>query len=200
MVGKQAVKEKVRKERDYTNFLKIGNQKFEIQLDKKNRKIVVLDLAKLQQALSETDTRSLRDFKGLRGKLLLDEYEILDGMGLNRILTIAPKIQVSQALEDWPRGAHFEYVRDSHHIMQFIPSLCAPVKKKKNGKKLGFLTLLTDGEGCYWFSAYRDLLQALEESVSSLEALIDEQISVLSKEQQEVLTRVYRRLMELLEE
>jgi len=197
--GKQVVKEKIRKERDYTSFIKLGNQKFEIQLDKKNRKIVDLDLVKVQQALSGVDMRSIRDFKGLRGKLLLDGYEILDGMNLNRVLAIVPKIQVSQVLEDWPRGTHFEYMRDSYHIMQFIPHLCAPAMKKKNGKKLGFLTLLTDGEGSYWFSAYRDFLQALEESVSSLETLIDEQISVLSKEQEEMLTRVYRRLMELLE-
>jgi ATP-dependent helicase HrpA len=197
---KPPAKEKPKKQRDYTNFIKIGSDKFEIQLDKKNRKVVVLPLEKIQHAVSGTDILSTQYFKGLRAKLLIDGYELLDGMSLGRVLTIVPKIQDPRIVEDWPRGEHFDYVKDSFHIVRLLPFLLAPSKKKKNGRKLGFLTLLTDGEGGYWFSAYRDFMQALEESISSLETLIDEEINVFSREQEESLNRTYRRVHELLEE
>jgi ATP-dependent helicase HrpA len=199
-MGKKLGAKERAKERDYTNFVKIGSEKFEIQLDNKKRKMVVLPLEKIQHALSGADILSIQYFRGLRGKVMINESDLLDGMSLSRILSIIPKIQTTRILEDWPRGAHFEYVRDSFHIMRYISHLLEPCRKKKNGKKLGFFTLLTDGEGGYWFSAYRDFLQSLEESVSSLEALIDEQVSVLSREQEEILNRTYRRVVELLEE
>jgi len=199
-MGKKLGTKERAKERDYTSFVKIGSEKFEIQLDNKKRKMVVLPLEKIQHALSGADILSIQYFRGLRGKVMINESDLLDGMSLSRILSIIPKIQTTRILEDWPRGAHFEYVRDSFHIMRYISHLLEPCRKKKNGKKLGFFTLLTDGEGGYWFSAYRDFLQSLEESVSSLEALIDEQVSVLSREQEEILNRTYRRVVELLED
>jgi len=198
---KEELKKKAAQFRDFTNFVKIGSVKFDIQLDKKKKKIVILPLEKIQNALSGFDIESLQYFKGLKGRVVIDGYEILDGMSLNKILSIVPKIQVgNRIVEVWPKGAHFEYLRDSFDILRYIPSILHPCKKKKSSKKLGFLTLLTDGNGNYWYSSYRDFIQALEESISSLEALIDESVNVLSKEQEEVINSTYRKLMELLEE
>jgi ATP-dependent helicase HrpA len=198
--GKVA-KLQVPKTRDYTNYIKIGQEKFEIQLDKKNRKVVMLPFEKIKQAVSSVDFVHLRDFKSLRGTLLLDNAEIMSNMNLARILTAVPKLHsIDKILEKWPRGGRFEYMLDSFEIVRYIPHLLKPCRKKKETRKLGFLTLLTDRNGYYWYSSYKDYIQALEESVSSLETLIDEDINVLSEKQEATVNDAYRQLTELLSE
>jgi HrpA-like RNA helicase len=187
--------------RDYTSFIKIGRQRFEIELGKKGKKTAVLPYEKLREAVSSLDMTSIQSYKGLKGKVLFKGSEILRGMNLDRILRIAPKLSFSQnIIEKWPRGAHLEYLRDSHQIVLFIPHLLQPCKKSKSKSRLGFLTLLTDGNGAYWFSSYGDFLQALEESISSLESLIDEDVNILSKEQEKMVNAAYRGLTQILAE
>jgi hypothetical protein len=102
-------------------------------------------------------------------------------------------------LEKWPRGSRYDYDRDSREIVAFIPSLLSLCKKTPNAKRLGFLTLITNGEGGYWYGCYRDYTHALEESVSSLEALTDEDTGVLSGEQETIVSDTYRRLLEVID-
>ena len=186
-------------DRDYTNFVKIGNERFEIEYGKKKRKIAVLPFEKIQSALSSMDISLLQDYRGMRGRVIYRGGEILGGMNLNRILQIIPKLGfLDRIVEKWPKGAHFEYMRDSYQIVRYIPSLLQPCRKTKSKNKFGFLTLVTDGNGEYWYSGYRDFVQALEESVSSLESLIDEDINILSGEQEKTVNEAYRHLTEIL--
>jgi hypothetical protein len=142
---------------------------------------------------------SMVDYRGLKAKILYRDGEILNGMNLNRVLQIVPRLDFLDAIvEKWPKGEHFEYMRDAYSIVRFIPSLLQPCRKTKSKSKLGFLTLLTDGNGEYWYSAYRDFTQSLEESISSLEALIDEDINMLDSEQERMVNDAYRRLTEML--
>jgi hypothetical protein len=199
---KKPALKKVPTTRDFTNFIKIGSETFPIEFGKKKKKMAVIPMEKLGRAVSTMDKRQLAGYKGLRGKVLLDGYELMSGTSLKRILEVAPKVvgQASTVLKKWPRSAHFEYVRDAHQIVRYIPSLLTPCVKAKSKTKLGFLTLLNDGEGTYWFSGYQDFVQALEESVSSLENLVDEDVNVLSKQQEKTVNETYRRLTETLED
>ncbi len=186
---------------DYTNFIKIGRQRFEVESGKKGKKTAVLPYEKLREAVSSLDMTSIQKYRGLKGKVLFKGSEILRGMNLDRILRIAPKLNFAKnIIEKWPKGAHFEYLRDSHQIVRFIPHLLQPCTKYKSKGRLGFLTLLTDGNGAYWFSAYGDFLQALEESISSLESLIDEDVNIMSEEQEKVVNAAYRDLTQILVE
>ena len=159
-----------------------------------------MPLEKLLQDVSSIKPHR-QDFRGLRGKVIYRDGELLSGINLNRILQIVPKLTfLDRIVEKWPRDARFEYASDSNRIVQHIPFLLQPCRKAKSKNKLGFFTLLTDGNGQYWFSSYRDFTQALEESVSSLEALIDEDINNLNREQERVVNKTYRRLTNLLSE
>ncbi|UCB45485.1 MAG: ATP-dependent RNA helicase [Spirochaetota bacterium] len=187
--------------RDYTNFIKIGSEKFEIQLDRKKQKVVMLPFEKIKNVVSSVDFAHLQDYKSLKGTVIFQNSEIMSNMNLARILLALSKIHaVDKILEKWPRSVQFEYVRDSFEIVRYITHLLKPCRKKKDQKRLGFLTLLTDSNGYYWFSSYKDYIQALEESVSSLEALIDEDINVLSGEQEKTVNDTYRRLTDLISE
>ena len=66
---------------------------------------------------------------------------------------------------------------------------------KSASKELGFITLFTDGNGTYWFKVSRGFPTALNESLSSLEKLIDDTKDLeLSKAQKEKINIVYRLL------
>ena len=45
---------------------------------------------------------------------------------------------------------------------------------KSSSKELGFVCLFTDGNGTYWFKVSRGFTTALNESLSSLEKLVDD--------------------------
>jgi len=199
--GKSAKKvEKLVKARDYTNFIKLGGEKLEIKKIGKKKKCVLIPYEKLGAIASRVDKYTLSGLKGLRGSILLNGYELLSGVNLRRIFEIAPKIAVlDDVLDEWPKSQQFEYMSESYDITRFIPHLMKPCRKSKTSKKLGFLTLLTNGEGFYWFSSYKDFTLALEESISSLEALIDEEINVLDEKQEEIVNETYRRLLNMIE-
>ncbi len=197
---KERGRRRVAAARDYTDFVKVGSDRFELQLSKR-RKVAILPYERLKKALAGLDASMLQNYRDMRGRVVLDGSDLMGEMKLNRILQTIPKMAHRDTIiERWPKGAHLEYLRDSREIVRHIPFLLHPCRKVKAKHKLGFLTLLTDGEGHYWFSGYRDFTQALEESVSSLESLIDEDVNILDEEQERVVNETYRHLTELLEE
>ena len=65
---------------------------------------------------------------------------------------------------------------------------------KPKHPELGFVALFTDGEGSYWFRVSRGFHTALNESISSLETLIDEVAEKATHEQKERVGGLYRKL------
>ena len=68
----------------------------------------------------------------------------------------------------------------------------------KKTKEYAFLALFTDGRGTYWFKMSRGFATALNESLSSLETLVDENID-FSVDGKERINEVYRLLNGLYE-
>ena len=54
--------------------------------------------------------------------------------------------------------------------------------------------MFTDGAGSYWFKCSRGFHTALNESLSSLESLIDELSENVDPERKEIVNQLYRRL------
>jgi hypothetical protein len=84
-------------------------------------------------------------------------------------------------------------------LLKHLDNLAKPVTWKKNSRDLGFLGLFTDGEGNYWFRASRGFHTSLNESLSSLETLIDELGEEVDIEQKHVVNQCYRRLSDYLD-
>ena len=70
---------------------------------------------------------------------------------------------------------------------------------KSKTKELGFISLYTNGKGIYWFKVSRGFPTALNESLSSLETLIDETAVALTNEQKSKVNILYRKLNSLYE-
>ena len=66
---------------------------------------------------------------------------------------------------------------------------------KSASKEYGFICLFTDGSGTYWFKVSRGFATAINESISSLEKLIDDaEGKNLDEAEKEKINIIYRLL------
>jgi hypothetical protein len=224
--------EKLKKARDFTHSIKIGDEVFEIGTvkGKKEVKLPWEQLARVRENLPKENY-----FKGLKGTIIVQgEYTLLAGEKLDLILSLAPSLDIEGALERrWPRKNTFNSREDLPALLEELPKLVSPAPWKHNppeaesynklpyargpegrkqkgggekrrgkdsgpGKTLGFICLFTDGAGNYWFKCSRGFHTSLNESLSSLETLIDELGDDVDIEKKHVVNQVYRRLSDYL--
>jgi ATP-dependent helicase HrpA len=189
------------KPRDTTNQIKIGSQSFAVKLIKGGRKMVLLDWEKLRPLLKEISPSSLPSYRNLRGTILWDGREILSGMKLGVVLSLAPYIHTDEGVwEKWPQGRTFSFAASGREIREHLPRLLCLCPLQKKARSLGFLTLYTDWKGNYWFKSEKSLLTARTESLASLERLADEPGEVLAPEDRETIARLYHLISDMLEE
>jgi hypothetical protein len=217
--GKRPAREDlVQNERDWTNNIRIMGESFPIKTIK-GRKIAVLpweQLAKLKEyaiygGLGE-------NFPGkLRGAITVGEdLVMLAGEKLSLILRLLPALDPTPALS--PSGETIKtlkarpvyssldkpeaLINELHLLM--TASLWKEKEKKKpkdqkeSRREIGFIGLFSDGMGAYWFRVSRGFYTALNESLSSLENLIDELGEDVPIEQKHVVNQAYRRLSDML--
>ena len=191
---------------DCTNNIKIFDEVFDIQTIKK-RKTVLLPwerLSRLKEKLRESghagafDSRAL--YKNLRGVITLGgDHTILADEKLDLILSLAPSLDLGAALDkEWPRKARLTSSGDLDALIGELPNLVTPALPKKGKKELGFICLYSDGNGSYWFSCPKGFYTSLNESLASLENLIDELGEEVDIETKNLVNQTYRRLSDML--
>ncbi len=193
--------------RDFTNNIKIGSEVFPISIDKKKKKLVELDWQKLKRAREQIDIESLSMYKGMKGTLLVGHEKALEGEKLDLILRLAPSLDPERDLaRDWPRRKNFvvsgpeaaQAAQEGlgvHELISSLDHVLQLAKAKDKAKELGFVALFTNSEGVYWFRCSRGFHTALNESVASLEALIDEVgDDAASEAEKDKVGGLYRRL------
>jgi len=183
-----------RKKRDFTNYVKIGRELFEVRVEKGKKKTALLPWEKISRVLAEADVQLLPHYHKLRGKLIIGEHTACNGLRLSKILKMVPRIQPSQMLQEIPQGI-FTPQENIHGLEGSLSDLLKLCRLSKKKRQLGFLALHTDDQGSYWFRGTRNYLSALKESLYSLETLADER--QLSSSGQ--INRVYRELARELE-
>ncbi|MDR1029390.1 MAG: ATP-dependent RNA helicase [Treponema sp.] len=185
--------------RDFTNTIKIGNEVFELGTVK-GKKLVSLPWERLVKIKALLGTDPLSMYKGLRGKITLEGgYTLLEGEKLELILSLAASLDLAGVLEkQWPRKNRFNSQENLAELLKTLPDLVSPVLWKTGKKDLGFICLLTDGDGNYWFTCSRGFHTSLHESLASVEVLIDELGEDAESEVKQVVNQTYRRLSDYL--
>jgi HrpA-like RNA helicase len=188
---------KLKKARDFTNNIKIEGEVFEI-ITVKGKKTVLLPWEKLAQLREKISGDTV--YRGLKGKITVKkQFNLLAGEKLELILSLVPTLDVENAFSRaWPRKETFNSQNDLASLLNHLDDLSKPVTWKKNSKDLGFLGLFTDGDGNYWLRASRGFHTSLNESLSSLETLIDELGEEVDLEQKHIVNQCYRRLSDYL--
>jgi len=185
-------KEGKRKKRDFTNYVKIENQLFEIRIDKGKRKTVLLPWEKIRPLAEGTDISFLPNYHKLRGRVLYKNFEIFNGTRLATILKLLPRINPEEGISQGVPDRSYRIPEDRDPLIQALPSVLKLCKLKKHKKRLGFITLHSDGQGTYWFRATRNYITALNESLYSLETLAD--VQETKTPYSEEVNRLYRQL------
>jgi hypothetical protein len=152
----------------------------------------------------ESDTSP---YKSLRGTVILNgRYTLLAEEKLSLILSLASRLSIDGALErEWPWKVRFNSRENLEALVERLPLLVSPAiwkqgmkKSSQDNKALGFICLFTDGEGNYRFKCSRGFHTSLNESLASLETLIDELGDEADVEIKHQVNQTYRRLSDFL--
>jgi hypothetical protein len=190
-------RDKRRIARDFPNNIKIADEVFEI-VTIKGKKTVILPWEKLARAAEDAGGAF---YKGLKGKIIVNnQYSLLSGEKLELILSLAPTFDIDNVFSrKLPRKENFNSRENPADLIKHLDDLAKPALWKKNSKDLGFIGLFTDGVGNYWLRCSRGFHTSLNQSLFSLETLIDELGEGVDTELKQTVNRCYRRLSDYLE-
>ncbi len=183
------------------SIVEIGGTTFDI--DKvKGKKLLILPFQSFKDALAkETNQNKLAQIAGLRGKIEMKSFDLLNGEKVELICKVVKKLNLTPVDSSaWPKRLNIQ-LSDAEGAEKLVSSLdyvlrITPAKAKT--KEYGFITLFSDGKGTFWFKVSRGFATALGESLSSLESLSDSSVE-LSAAQKEKINNLYRILNSMYE-
>ena len=175
----------------------LGGSYFEIEKIK-GKKVALLPFAKFKEAfLKEKDQNLLAVISSLRGKILMNGgYTLLDGEKME-IIFKATKNLILEPLEEkkWKRklNVNINNENELQELLASVENIMRVTVAKEKSKELGFICLFTNGSGSYWYKVSRGFSTALNESLASLEKLIDDTKEInLSSAEKEKINIIYR--------
>ena len=182
------------------NTVTIGGVSFELQ-KAKGKKMLILPFDQFKSALlAEHDENRLAQIGGLKGKILLKGGELLAGEKLELICRLTKTFDLLPIGEkNWPRGMNVQLDEEgsAQTLVTSLDYVLRVTMAKAKSREYGFICLHTNGKGTYWFKVSRGFSTALNESLSSLETLVDEASGALTPAQKETASAVYRALNSL---
>ena len=170
----------------------------------KGKKTIMLPWDSLRTAVAvEHDKNLLAQIGGLRGRVLMQHnYTLLDGEKMEVIIKATKILNLEPIAEDkWQRKLNCTISNEEQlsKLVNMLDCVMRVTVAKSSAKELGFICLFTDGNGTYWFKVSRGFSTALNESLSSLEKLIDDTNADMNPAQKEKVNVIYRVLNSLYE-
>jgi RNA helicase HrpA len=188
-----------KKKRDTSWQIQIGDRMFKMEPYKGKKKIAVLpweDISALVRDSGETPVIH----ENARAKITYAGYEIHPGERITGIIKIIPFIDPPEDLaRPAPGGRNYHASEELEELCSFLDSILQTAKAKKSSKRLGFVSLETDGVGVYWYKVILSFHTAVDVSLSSLEALADELKEDTPKELVRKVNAAYRKLSTIFE-
>ncbi len=182
--------------RDEENVMEFGGQKFEIEKIK-GKKHLILPLDRFKLAVSSVDPNGshFKQVAGLKGKIMVGKQVLLAGEKIDLIMRAASTFNLEPVENSaWPRKTNFVFLDDPVALTVNLDWVFRTTIAREKSRELGFICLFTDGKGQYWFKCSRGFHTALNESLSSLEALIDEIPENLPPAERDRINTIYRKL------
>ena len=190
-------KEKSKKDDD---CLSIGNETFLVKKVKGQRVALLPFEQFVKAAREEQDDASLKAEGKMKGRILFPNgFMLLDGEKIETTLKLARITDLSPIEESqWNRKLNINLNDEgaAETLTAAIKNILKVVVAKQKSKEYGFICLFTDGSDNYWLKVSRGLSTALNESLASLESLVDKD-NFFTEEQQDEINAVYRLLNEL---
>lgn len=179
-----------------TEGVTFGDEFFDIA-KVKGKKQVTLPWERFSRAIKTADLSGslMKQISGLRGKITIGNHELLAGEKMDLIIRVATTFTLDPvASNEWPRKENFALSDDPGEIVRNLRWLFRVTVAKEKSKELGFICMFTDGDGRYWFKCSRGFHTALNETLASLESLIDQMPETTSDDDKELVGSIYRKL------
>ena len=190
---------KAKKEMGSENAISLGGTQFEFKKIK-GKKTVLLPWAEFKPAIiMERNENLLAQIAGMKGTILMKGgYKLLDGEKMEIIMKAAKTLNLEPIDEkSWPRKMNIN-IHEEGSILELIKNvefIMRVTVAKSASKEHGFICLFTDGKGTYWFKVSRGFATAINETIASLEKLIDDaENKNLDEVQKEKVNMIYRLL------
>lgn len=182
------------------NCIYVGGYSFQIEKIK-GKKTLILPLEDITAALKqEKNEDKLIQIGGLKAKVLVKGYTLLTGEKAELIFRLVKELDLWPIDNSrWNRKININLHDEAglSVLIKNLPLILAVTEAKIKSKELGFICLYTDNRGTYWFKVSRGFATALNESISSLESLIDDASGILKEEDKALLSSVYRKLTDI---
>lgn len=181
--------------RDFTDKIKLGGEIFDLASGPGKKKMVVLPWESFSRARKNIDRNLAAGFKGLLATIKYRHYSFLEGEKLETIIRIQDWLDLEADLaRNWPRKTNFRIVVEAPEpadpsaeavsapsldlqgfltLVDNLEHVLQAALPSGKDKRLGFVTLYTDGAGVFWFKVSKGFHTALNESIASLDALVD---------------------------
>ena len=177
----------------------IGTEYFEMKKIK-GKQLLILPLDKFKTCINYvSDEDIIAKTAGFRGQIVTNRLTLLTGEKMDLILKIVKNCDLSiLPAERWNRKMNAHLPEDAEKLAEALGWLLRVTEAKAKSREAGFICLYTDGRQNYWLNVSRGFSTAINESIASLECLIDESRDLFSSEQKAILNAVYRKLNSLL--
>ncbi|MCL2705225.1 MAG: ATP-dependent RNA helicase [Spirochaetaceae bacterium] len=198
-VSKNEVSDK--KNRDTTNFVKIGNESFKLEnLKGKKKKNAIIEYNKAKEIIARNNYDKLHIPNEVTGTLIHNNLKIFSGEKLSNIFKILKFIDARniKSEKDYPKG-NINIKTGSDKIIKYFDCILSLASLKKRPGYLGFISLNTDSRGNYWFKVAKNFDFALTTSLSGFDSFMAE-LSEHDNEKIEKINKIYRKLTAIFEE
>ena len=148
--------------------------------------------------LLEKNENLLAQIAGMRGTILMGAYKLLEGEKMEIIMKAARILNLDPVEEkSWPRklNINIDSPEGMGELTENLQYIMRVTIAKSASRELGFICLFTDGNGTYWFKVSRGFATAINESIASIEKLVDDANNKnLDEVQKEKINMIYRLL------
>ncbi len=189
------------KDRDTTWQIQIGGTPFKLLPYKGKKKIAVLPWNELARLYTSNEIPRVGGNAGkVRARVEMGSYVLLNGERLSTVLRIGKHLPAHPDIQlDWNGKTTWTIPDTAAQLIEVIPNILDLAPIKKNAGQLGFLALYSHRDGRYWMRPNRSFFNALQESLGSLEQLIDELDGADKDGYSAVVGAAYRRLIDIME-
>ncbi len=175
---------------------------FDFKIEKfKGKKTLALPYEQFKEAVkNEKDSNKIAQAGGMKGRLILHGGVALNGEKVELIGKVVKTLNLTPVENDkWPKSLniHTGSPEANAQLCSALDYVLRLTYAKQKGKEYGFICLFSDGKGTYWFKVSRGFATALNESLASLESLVDESQTELTPAQKEKVNILYRVLNSL---
>lgn len=186
--------------KDTTWTIRISGQEFALKPYKGKKKIAVLPWENIKKILSRIEPDDFHRYRNIRSKVIFNGKELLSGEKLGNTFRILKYINPEHDfVNKWKSNKNYFTPENTIDICRQANLIVKISSMRKKKSLLGFIALITDGEGRYWMRCIKSFNSAVSQSLSSLEMFIDQLGDDIPDSCLEQINSIYRKLSEFYE-